>query len=58
MKIGDYVKYDNDVWEIIHKDEVSTNYYGLSCRTSDRKNEWTHGHYLVKTNMQQLYFEL
>jgi hypothetical protein len=58
MKIGDYVKYDNDTWEIIYRDEVSTNYYGLSCRTSEREDEWAYGHYLTETNLSQLHFEL
>lgn len=63
MKIGTYVKYSNDVWEVIYKEAVSDggvllDYYQLSCRTSERKNEWAYGHFLIKTSLSQSYFEL
>jgi hypothetical protein len=61
MNIGDYVKYDNDLWELIYIDDVSEkkDLYFLSCRTSERINTWvSEDEEITKTNLSQSYFEL
>ena len=61
MKIGDYVKYDNDLWEITYIDDVSEkdDYYLLICRTADELPLWVKAdNNIIKTNLSQLTFEL
>ena len=61
MKIGDYVKYDNDTWEIIDINNLNPQegYYRISCRSSDIKESvWTMDTEIKETNLSQLYFEL
>ena len=59
MKIGDYVKYDNDLWEIISVDKVDNEpFYLLYCHTTDRSNVWKTISHLTKTDISQLTFEL
>ena len=61
MKIGTYVEYDNDIWELIYIDDVSEkkDLYFLSCRTSERNNTWvSEDEEITKTNLSQSYFEL
>jgi hypothetical protein len=61
MKIGTYVKYDNDLWELLYIDDVSEkkDLYFLSCRTSERNNLWvSEDEEITETDLSQSYFEL
>jgi hypothetical protein len=71
MKIGDYVKYDNDVWEIIRVDAgrrksfISEKFpngfpdeYLLNCKTQELPDKWVSEKLVTKTSLSQLYFDL
>ncbi len=60
MNIGDYVKYDNDLWELIYIDDVSGNkdLYFLSCRTSERNSIWVSEDEAERTEYKQLHLDL
>ena len=69
MKIGDYVKYDNKLWEIIRilsrKEQTCDmfpnglpDYYLLNCVSQDLPQQWIGADVVEKTNISQLYFEL
>ena len=61
MNIGNYIKYDNDLWELLYIDDVSEkkDLYFLSCRTSERVSIWiSEDEEITKTNISQSYFDL
>ena len=61
MNIGNYIKYDNDLWELLYIDDVSEkkDLYFLACRNSERVSIWiSEDEEITKTNISQSYFEL
>ena len=69
MKIGDYVKYENKLWEIVRilsrKEQTCDmfpnglpDYYLLNCVSKDLSQQWIGADVVEKTDISQLYFEL
>ena len=61
MKIGDYVKYHNQLWEITSIEDTIGGkmfYYKLNCRTADEPDIWVGSNLIEETDISQLYFEL
>jgi hypothetical protein len=61
MNIGDYVKYDNKLWEIVFIEATIGGvsfYYKLNCKTNDEPDVWVMNNKVEETNISQSYFEL
>lgn len=61
FSIGDYVKYDNKLWEIIDINDMNKLeiYYRLLCQSHDIiKPVWAMDTQVKKTDLSQSYFEL
>jgi hypothetical protein len=68
LAIGDYVKYNNIVWEIVDYQDGDGKYYDddyeehtsllLSPRSQDGDNIWIEDYQVEQTDHQQLYLEL
>lgn len=61
FSIGDYVKYDNQIWEVIDVNSMNKLqiYYRLSCRSLDISEPiWAIDLQVEETNMSQLYFNI
>ena len=64
MKIGDYVKYDNNLWEIIRIDAGKRKTFTfpdellLNCKSQDLPDKWVSEKLVEETNLSQSYFEL
>jgi hypothetical protein len=61
LTIGDYVKYDNSLWEIIDINNLNPKeiYYRLSCRSFDIAEPiWVMDNQIEETDLSQSYFEL
>ncbi len=68
LVIGDYVKYNDIVWEIVDFEDGDGKYYDdnykehasllLSPRSQDGESVWVEDYEVEQTKHQQLYFEL
>lgn len=64
MKIGDYVKFDNKLWEIIRIDAGKRKTFTLpdelllNCKSENIPDKWLSEKMVEKTNISQSYFEL
>ncbi len=57
MKIGDYVKYSNHIWEIILIEETNNQtYYKLECKSDNLDQIWVVSTLIQETETSQLYF--
>lgn len=68
LTIGDYVKYDSQIWEIMNHEDGTGKYWDedyeehaillLSPRSFDGKDKWVADYEVEGTGSRQLYFDL